>query len=220
MSTFDFSVFENKLIVFEGSDSTGKTTIAKLLVDTLNKEGIPSIFAFQPGDNYGPIAPFIRSLCKDSRWNLHPMSNLFAFLLDRSEHLSKIVIPALKEGKTVVCDRWSYSTFAYQLMGKQLASKYNAKPEFIDWITHEALLNGKHPDFTFYFTEKVGYREKDNNDNFETQGYAFKKRVQKAYDELAQKLDWIKVYPGISVESTLAILLESTHIHETKSRQD
>jgi dTMP kinase len=138
------------------------------------------------------------------------MSNLFAFLLDRTEQISKIVVPVLKEGKTVVCDRWSYSTFAYQLMGQQIASKYNMEPEFVDWITHEALLKGKRPDFVYYFPEKIGNRQKDNNDIYETQADDFKDRVNKAYEQLEQELQWIRIYPGTCVEETLQFLLLKT----------
>jgi type II secretory pathway predicted ATPase ExeA len=81
MTRNDFNIFENKLIVFEGTDFTGKTSVAKLFADVLNDKDIPAIYTFQPGDsNYGTLAPVIRSLCKDKRWGLHPLSLLSCVL--------------------------------------------------------------------------------------------------------------------------------------------
>ena len=87
--------FRNKLCIFEGADQTGKTTVAKLLVEKLNDNGIPALFTFQPGDPaYGVTATLFRSLCKDKRWDLHPLSNMYAFFLDKVEQVTKIVKPA------------------------------------------------------------------------------------------------------------------------------
>jgi len=120
-----------KLIVCEGADETGKSTVSKLLVQKLKNDRIPVVHTFQPGDTgWGVNAAYFRSLCKDARHGLHPVSNLFAFLVDRTEQVDKIVLPALNEGKAVVSDRWWYSTIAYQFYGKQLLKRYLLNDDF------------------------------------------------------------------------------------------
>ena len=201
-----YEKFHNKFCIFEGGDECGKTSIAKILTDYLNKIGIETIFTFQPGDNmYSPVAPFVRSLCKDSRWNLHPLSNFFMFNFDRCENIHKIVLPSLKEGKTVISDRSHFSTIAYQLYGKNLIKTMSI--EVANWLMKEAVANLE-PDIVFYFPDKLDVnRPEDKNDQFETESEAFQRRVHTAYEEMADKYNWIRVYPENTAEETFKKML-------------
>jgi dTMP kinase len=201
--------WRNRLVIFEGADESGKTSVANLLVDMLNNMDIETAFTFQPGDsNWGPLAPTLRSLCKDKRWNLHPLANFFAFQLDRVEQTSKVIVPALAEGKTVVSDRWNYSTYAYQMHGKQLITKYNMPEDVLNWLM-EAAITSRNPDVVFYFPEKLNVgRKDDKNDAFDNASNSFFDRVHNAYEELCEKNDnWIRVLPGKSAEETLEKVL-------------
>jgi dTMP kinase len=199
---------KGKLIVLEGSEEKGKSSVGTYLTDYLNNHGIETIFSYQPGDSgYSPMAPLIRSLCKDKRWNLHPLSNLFAFLFDRSECISKVVIPALEAGKTVISDRWTYSSYAYQLYGKELVTKYNMPVDVLEWLTESAVL-GRKPDYVLYFTKKVGSRHNDDNDQFDHANNEFFERVHRAYERLAQRDGWIYIYAGNTVQETVDDILK------------
>ena len=175
--------FKGKLIVLEGIDHSSKSTQAKALYDKLTAEGYDVLLTRQPGDSPGELGELMRSLCKDKKWDLHPISNLFAFLLDRTEHTDKVVSPALKAGKTVICDRWYYSTIAYQFYGKELLEKYNLNKQFAYWINRGASLNIE-PDVVFFLEreqEKINQVKDDSSDIFETSSYEFKLRVRNAY---------------------------------------
>jgi len=200
--------FRNKLIIFEGQDSTGKSSVANLLNDYLNKNNIQSVFTFQPGDTaYGTHAVLMRSLCKDKRYNLHPLANFFSFQLDRVEQTAKVVVPALEEGKTVISDRWNYSTYAYQLYGQQLIEKLNMPKAVAEWLLETAIISRK-PDMVFYFPHRItGTRRDDPNDNFDALGGDFFGRVHMAYEELAERYNWIRVSPGTSAQDTLEKIL-------------
>ncbi len=202
--------YKNKLFVFEGSDATGKTTIAKMFVEHLNNHGIPTIFTFQPGDTeYGVHASMFRSMCKDSRWDLHELTNFFIFFADKIEQITKVVQPALQAGKTVVSDRWWHSTYAYQYYGKQIMEKYHMPHVAGEWLNNVSELF-RPPDATFLFPEKIslpkGERVSDanGNDNFETQDFNFFNRVRIGYEKLYQlKPNFYKVSPGSSPEEAL-----------------
>jgi dTMP kinase len=204
----DLESFRNKLIVFEGADLTGKTTVAKMMVDKLNDNGIPAEFTFQPGDpNYGVTAPLFRSFCKDKRWDLHAITNFFIFFADKVEQADKVIRPALEVGKTVISDRWWYSTYAYQYHGKQIQRDWNIPKELGDWLNNLSVLNYK-PDITYYFSKKLSVkREEDKNDQFEISGDDFFKRVNDAYEELAENLNFVRVNPKSSAEETLQHIL-------------
>ena len=197
-----------KLIVFEGHDLTGKTTVSKLLRERLIQSGISTVWTFQPGDPaYGEHASTIRSFCKDKKYDMHPLANYLIFLADKVEVCSKVILPALKAGKTVITDRWSYSTVAYQIAGKEL---WTTLPGDV-WKTldRETVL-GLVPHFTFYFPQKLNVdRERDAGDQWETAGDDFSKRVQASYDQQARELNWTKVVPEASAEETLESLIKS-----------
>jgi dTMP kinase len=215
----DLNIFRNKLTIFEGADSSGKSSVAELLYYDLKEFGIKTVLTKQPGGDYGPLAPFIRSLCKDKRFELGNYANLFAFLLDRSECIEKIIKPALDSGKTVICDRWSYSTIAYQLYGKGMLEDFKSflkddyKVEAVkDWIENSFF--NIIPDYTFYFPVKIGNREYNPSDNFENRGSFFEQRVKESYEEMESRLDWLEVIPGVSAKDTLTNLYNKLEIRE------
>lgn len=207
----DLNKFKNKLIVFEGLDGVGKTSVAKAMVKHFNSNGINTIFTFQPGDsNYGTLAPLFRSLCKDMRWEIHELTNFFLFFADKVEQVNKIVQPYLEKGYTVISDRWWYSTFAYQFYGKRIVYKYGLedRPEIVEWINKTSVLNYE-PDMVYYFPFPLNVeREKDVNDIFENTDNAFMQRVKEAYEYLAKKHKFIKVESGNNIEDTLFKILK------------
>jgi dTMP kinase len=218
MIEFDLNKLKGKYILFEGLDETGKSSVLELLYNDLCKNNIKTIKTFQPGDsNYGPIAPLIRSLCKDKRWGLGNYGNLFAFLLDRVECIEKVIKPALDEGKTILQDRGSPSTVAYQLYAKGMLDdfKFFLKDDkkvlaVKEWIENSFF--NIEPDYTFYFGTKIGERINDTNDNFDNRGNLFESRLKEAYNEMKDRLDWIEVFPGESAEETLTNLYQKVKL--------
>lgn len=98
-------------VVVEGIDGTGKTTLARNIYLRLKNKGFPAIFTFEPTD--GPWGKKLRrSFSAPGR--LTPQEELELFLKDRKEHVEKIIRPSLEQEKIVVCDRYYFSTMAYQ----------------------------------------------------------------------------------------------------------
>ena len=99
------------LVVVEGIDGTGKTTLARNIYHRLKNKEFPVIFTFEPTD--GPWGRMLRrSFSAPGR--LTPEEELELFLKDRKEHVKKIIRPSLEQKKIVVCDRYYFSTMAYQ----------------------------------------------------------------------------------------------------------
>lgn len=95
-------------IVFEGIDGAGKSVQTSMLADRLRADGIPFILTAEPSD--GPTGRLIKSL----QVRVDPEEETRLFTEDRRHHVQNVVLPALKEGKTVICDRYVYSSVAYQ----------------------------------------------------------------------------------------------------------
>ncbi len=95
-------------VVFEGIDGCGKTLQAEMLAGTLTNEGFRVLLTAEPSE--GPIGMKIRSL--DVR--PAPEEEAQLFTEDRRDHVKRVILPALKEGRIVICDRYVYSSVAYQ----------------------------------------------------------------------------------------------------------
>jgi dTMP kinase len=98
-------------IVIEGLDGSGKTTQAKLLVEKLQQK-YSVIFTTEPSN--GKIGSFIRNSYLYDSTRLPTEAEALLFSADRIEHCKTEIEPALNQRKIVVCDRYLYSTIAYQ----------------------------------------------------------------------------------------------------------
>ena len=131
-----------RFIVFEGLDGCGKTTQLKMLSERLSDH--PHIRTREPSD--GAIGRLIRESVSGGAqvgplaFNSETLALLFA--ADRVKHISDEVMPALRSGKTVLCDRYYYSNIAYQSDGADTRRlfQYNAyamktaKPDLVLFI--------------------------------------------------------------------------------------
>jgi dTMP kinase len=98
-------------ICIEGLDGCGKTTQAKLLVKKLRKSH-NAVYTAEP--SLGKIGAFIRKSCLYGENRLSSAVEALLFAADRLEHLENEVLPALRQGRLVVSDRYVYSSIAYQ----------------------------------------------------------------------------------------------------------
>lgn len=103
---------EGKLITFCGLDGCGKSSMIEMVTKALAKNGIETIVTKQPTDMMRKTEIFRTFMdCPDnSAYEYRALSLMAA--ADRIQHVNKIVFPALKEGKTVICDRYFYSCIA------------------------------------------------------------------------------------------------------------
>ena len=110
-------------MAFEGVDGSGKTTQGYILKNELSKIGKEVIFTREPGGV--PGAEEIRELLvqgEKDRWS--NITELLLFFAARRHHFEKILLPAIKAGKIVICDRFIDSTFAYQVYGKKVNENF------------------------------------------------------------------------------------------------
>jgi len=99
-------------ICIEGIDASGKTTQAHQLVKNLRLRGLDALFTSEPSS--GEIGKIIRKHVLNRKKRMSAAVEALLFAADRLEHLEKEIKPALKKGKIVICDRYVYSTMAYQ----------------------------------------------------------------------------------------------------------
>jgi len=99
------------LIVFEGIDGSGKTSLSRLFMEYLAGKGIPAVWLREPSDS--ALGDQIRRIAQDNE-RISPQQELDYFIQDRRWDVANNILPSLSAGKTVVLDRYFYSNACYQ----------------------------------------------------------------------------------------------------------
>ncbi|NLM11000.1 MAG: dTMP kinase [Clostridiaceae bacterium] len=106
-------------ITFEGGDGAGKTTQVNLLSDYIVNKGIDAVTVREPGGV--PVSEKIREIILDNvNTDMHNITEMLLYAASRAQLVSQIIIPALNEGKCVICDRFVDSSYVYQGLARGL----------------------------------------------------------------------------------------------------
>ena len=166
-------------IVLEGQDGSGKSTQARALFRRLRREGYGVLLTREPGGT--PLGEALRRWLKRSR-NLALLSELSLFIAARAQLVEEVVRPALERGVTVISDRYTASTVAYQGHGRGLDL------DLLDRL-NRAATGGLTPDLTVLLDLPVqnGLARKRNPeaDTFDAAPLAFHRKVRDGYLALA-----------------------------------
>ena len=182
-------------IVFEGIEGSGKSYQAKKLYQKLRKIIKKIILTREPGGTKS--AEIIRSIIlkdyfeKNKKIKFDKYTDTLLYMAARNEHLKNKIIPAIKNKKIIICDRFIDSTFAYQVYGKKVSMK------FIENI-HKKILGNIKPDITFVlkvkkesFIKRLKNRKiKNRYDNFPVKFYL---KAQNSFLKIAKKKKNYKV---------------------------
>ena len=168
-------------ISFEGTEGVGKTTLIRKIYEHLEQQGQSVVLTREPGGT--PMAEQIRSLLLSVNHE-ESMSNDTELLLmyaARAQHLQQLIVPALTKHKTVLCDRFTDASFAYQCAGRGLSqSKLQLLNE--NFVSHM-------PDITFWLDAPIETgmsraRERGALDRFEQEKATFFEKVRAGYQQL------------------------------------
>ncbi len=177
---------ENKqqsvFVVVEGLDGAGKSTAIQFIKNYFEKNFIETVFTREPGGT--KIAEDIRSLALHNYEdeNIHNDTELLLMYAGRVQHIKNLIEPALKSGKSVVSDRFYWSSIAYQGGGRQLdMSKLVAMNELFvkDYEPDLVLYLDIDPAIGLLRAKKVG-----DPDRIEKSGLDFFDRTRKVFKDL------------------------------------
>lgn len=117
-----------KFITFEGIDGAGKSTHIAFVAESLKKRGLSVITTREPGGT--PLGESLRQLLLQEK--MHLETEALLMFAARREHLDKVIEPALARGDSVISDRFSDASFAYQGGGRKLSlAKLNALEQWV-----------------------------------------------------------------------------------------
>ena len=175
-------------IVFEGVEGCGKSYQSTKLYNNLKKKKISSILTREPGGTGS--AEMIRSLIlkdyfnKKNKEKFDKYTDTLLYLAARNEHVKNKIIPALKQKKVVICDRFVDSTLAYQVYGKKVSLN------LINNI-HKIILNGLKPNITFLLKvsptiSKLRLSKRKIKNRYDKFDQSFYNKVQKSFLKIAK----------------------------------
>ncbi len=170
---------KGRFIVLEGPDKSGKSTQAELLVKRLKRLKIPVVHTREPGGT--TFAESIRRILLDPRHRVDPVAELLLYEAARAQHTAHKLRPALEAGQTVLCERYTLATLAYQGYARKIPLKLVRQLNAI-------ATGGLKPDLTIVLDipeSEFGSRHRAHHDRLEQENSAFRRRVREGYRALA-----------------------------------
>lgn len=177
--------YEGLFITIEGGDGCGKTTICDRLAKELEKRGYEIIKTREPGGT--KLSEHIRSLVLNPKkeFSISEKTELLLFLAARAQHLEEKILPALRQGKVVICERFNDSTIAYQGVARHLGM------QFVEKLCQ---LLFEDPDFTLFLDiepaagmERIQTKRKEKLDRLDQEKLQFHKEVRQGFLHLADE---------------------------------
>ncbi|HEX4048307.1 MAG TPA: dTMP kinase [Elusimicrobiota bacterium] len=168
-------------VVLEGPDKSGKSTQARLLAEALRARGLAVLHTREPGGT--SVAEGVRAVLLNPQLAIDPVAELFLYEASRAQHVAEKIRPALARGETVVCERFTMSTDAYQGVARGLGLKTTR-------ALNAVATGGLKPDLTVVLDIPV--REFDSRDRsraldrLEREHVSFRVAVRKGYRRLAK----------------------------------
>lgn len=167
-----------KFITLEGGEGAGKSTSRDFIVLLLEEQNIPFIQTREPGGT--PIGETLRDVLLSKEGTAPSVTaELLMVFAARAQHLHEVIEPALRDGKWVLCDRFTDATYAYQGYGRGFEL---GQIEALETLVQR----GRHPDLTILFDidPRLGMtraRQRAELDRFEEERVEFFDRVREGY---------------------------------------
>ena len=175
---------QGKFITIEGTEGVGKTTNIEFIQHWLNRRGVEFVSTREPGGT--PLAEEVRELLLTAREEkVGDSTELLLMFAGRAQHLDQVILPALDSGTSVLCDRFTDASYAYQGFGREMDCSLIAELEQI-------VQGDLRPDLTLILDipVEIGLKrasERSAPDRFEQEQIEFFDRVRQGYLKIAEE---------------------------------
>ena len=186
---------EGRLITLEGIEGAGKSSHMQFIAEKLQQAGKEILLTREPGGT--ELGEGIRELLlKNNEEAMSEETELLLMFAARAQHVQQLILPALAEGKMVICDRFTDSSYAYQGGGRGISTEKISQLEA--WLFSGAL-SGFKPDLTLLLDLSVETglsraRARGEADRFEIETVSFFQNARDTFLSIAQdEPDRVKV---------------------------
>ena len=175
---------QGKFITIEGTEGVGKTTNIEFIQHWLNRRGVEFVSTREPGGT--PLAEEVRELLLTPREEkVGDSTELLLMFAGRAQHLDQVILPALDSGTSVLCDRFTDASYAYQGFGREMDCSLITELEQI-------VQGDLRPDLTLILDipVEIGLKrasERSAPDRFEQEQIEFFDRVRQGYLKIAEE---------------------------------
>ncbi len=195
-----------RLITLEGPEGAGKSTQCIALVQWLQERGWNPVVTREPGGT--ELGTRIRHILLETHLDISARAEILLYAADRAQHVEKLIAPALKQGKIVVCDRYYDSTMAYQGYARGLGIEFVEQVNMLsvgEVIPHLTLL------YDLPVEAGMARKSSDELDRMEIETLEFHRQVREGYLKIAEKEpDRVKV---IDAGKDIQIVTRDTIVH-------
>ena len=175
---------KGKFITFEGNDGSGKTTVCLKIKEALEQMGYDVVYTREPGGS--KIAEEIRNVILNvENTAMDPRCEALLYAASRRQHLVEVVLPALEQGKIVLCDRFVDSSLAYQGYARGIGMKEV-------WEINEFAIKDCMPDKTIFLSVSMetGAKRMDirgDKNRLDLENRSFHLNVRRGYELLIEE---------------------------------
>lgn len=176
----------NFFITFEGGEGAGKTSVLKAISERLSDKRIEALLTREPGGI--EIAEKIRAVILDpAHTEMHERTEALLYAAARAQHFYEKIVPALEQGKHVLCDRFIDSSLAYQGYARKIG---------VDDVLaiNEFAIGKRLPDVTIFFNiapekglARIHATRSDELNRLDVEGLAFHQKVYEGYEEAMRR---------------------------------
>jgi dTMP kinase len=170
-------------LTFEGIEAAGKSTLITALAEDLRARGADILVTREPGGT--SLGDLIRGLFLNPGAVIDPLAEAMLMNASRAQLVAEVIVPALRAGRTVVCDRFFDATLAYQGYGRGLD---------VEMLLELCLIATQRiaPDVTFLLdlppdVAAARLQARGSADRLEREDLAFHRRVREGYRAIAQR---------------------------------
>lgn len=172
-------------LTFEGGEGAGKTTQIRRLGEWLSQREIPNLITHEPGAT--DLGKTVREIVLGTRTQgLSSRAELLLYEADRAQHVETFLLPGLREGRVVLCDRFADSSTVYQGICRGLGERETA-------ALNRFATGGLRPDrvFVFDIPEEEGLararKRSGTLDRLESEALSFHRKVRQGFLKLARQ---------------------------------
>lgn len=188
------------LVTFEGIEAAGKSTLIRALSERLSSAGEAVLVTKEPGGT--PLGNALRALFIDPAYEIDAVAEVMLLNASRAQLVNDVILPALKAGTTILCDRFFDATVAYQGFGRGLD---------VETLLELCLVATRRvaPDLTFLIDvpleiSAARVRARGTPDRLEQENGSFHERVREGYLALAKRFSRIVILDGTLSPQDLA----------------